>query len=305
MQPVIPPRANRKHPRDYDTHLYKERHLAECYGLIMSLQSEVPLMKRDASGSGEPLVLLPGGFTGWLSWIPHAETLAASRRVIRLQLLSVELGLSCARLPPTYSVDYEVTALRKTLDDLASKQADLAGWSYGALIALSYAIHNPHRVQSLTLIEPSPFWVLRSRGPLSKQVLDEQKYLQTLATDDVSEEQLITFTHIAGLVPEDVDPRTLPQWPVWFKHRQSLRIGDIEFRHEDSIELVRTFEKPVLLVKGEGSNPFLHAIIDVLAEEFPNARVVTFPGGHAPHIVSMQSFLERFTRFLSERNIAQ
>lgn len=29
-QPVIPPRANRKHPRDYDTHLYKERHLAEC-----------------------------------------------------------------------------------------------------------------------------------------------------------------------------------------------------------------------------------------------------------------------------------
>ena len=30
-QPVIPPRANRKQPRDYDTHVYKERHLAECF----------------------------------------------------------------------------------------------------------------------------------------------------------------------------------------------------------------------------------------------------------------------------------
>ena len=29
--PVIPPRANRKHLYDYDTHLYKERHLVECF----------------------------------------------------------------------------------------------------------------------------------------------------------------------------------------------------------------------------------------------------------------------------------
>jgi transposase len=31
MQAVIPPRANRKQQRDYDTHLYKERHLVECF----------------------------------------------------------------------------------------------------------------------------------------------------------------------------------------------------------------------------------------------------------------------------------
>ncbi|MDL2264085.1 IS5 family transposase [Synergistaceae bacterium OttesenSCG-928-I11] len=28
---VIPPRSNRKDPRDYDYHLYKERHLVECF----------------------------------------------------------------------------------------------------------------------------------------------------------------------------------------------------------------------------------------------------------------------------------
>lgn len=28
---VIPPRKNRKEPREYDLHLYKERHLIECF----------------------------------------------------------------------------------------------------------------------------------------------------------------------------------------------------------------------------------------------------------------------------------
>ena len=29
--PVIPPRSNRKTPRKYDEHLYRERHLVECF----------------------------------------------------------------------------------------------------------------------------------------------------------------------------------------------------------------------------------------------------------------------------------
>ena len=29
--PVIPPKSNRKVPRQYDKHLYKERHLVECF----------------------------------------------------------------------------------------------------------------------------------------------------------------------------------------------------------------------------------------------------------------------------------
>ncbi len=31
VEVVIPPRANRKQQREYDTHLYKERHLVECF----------------------------------------------------------------------------------------------------------------------------------------------------------------------------------------------------------------------------------------------------------------------------------
>ena len=31
IEAVIPPRSNRKEPREYDKHLYKERHLVECF----------------------------------------------------------------------------------------------------------------------------------------------------------------------------------------------------------------------------------------------------------------------------------
>ena len=31
MTPVIPPRSNRKQPCNYDAHLYRERHLVECF----------------------------------------------------------------------------------------------------------------------------------------------------------------------------------------------------------------------------------------------------------------------------------
>ena len=31
VEAVIPPRSNRKTPREYDHHVYKERHLIECF----------------------------------------------------------------------------------------------------------------------------------------------------------------------------------------------------------------------------------------------------------------------------------
>lgn len=153
----------------------------------MRHEDEIPPLKYAVSGSGQPLVLVPGGLTGWRSWIPHADVLADTCRVIRVQLHNVELGLAGASLPSGYAVDYEAAALGKTLDELAIEQADIAAWSYGTVIALSYALHHPQRVRSLTLIEPSAYWVLRSRGPLSQEALAEQKFLQSLAVDNVGE----------------------------------------------------------------------------------------------------------------------
>ena len=254
-------------------------------------------MKFEAAGAGGPVILVPGGLTGWLSWKPHAEQLSSRYCVVRVQLLSIDLGLRNKAIPFNYSVDFETNALQRTLDQIGISKADFVAWSYGAEITLNFALDNPERIRTLTLIEPPAIWVLRSQGPLSEELLKQQKEIQSLGPRDISESQLVWFSHFAGFVPEGTDPRKLPQWPLWFQHRQSLRTGDVVFRHQDSIKRVRNFKPPVLLFKGEGSAGFLHQIIDVLGEEFPNAQTEMLPGGHAPQLVSMEQFMKILTKF--------
>jgi pimeloyl-ACP methyl ester carboxylesterase len=266
---------------------------------VMSDLNDIPAMGHEIKGSGDALIFVPGGLTGWRSWQAHAEAFAGFRRTIRVQLHNVALGLAGAQLPAGYSVAYEVAALGKTLDALAIQQADFVAWSYGTAIALSYALHHRQRVRSLTLIEPSAYWVLRSRGPLPREAEEEQRFLETLATGEVSEAQLAEAMHVFKFAPQSTDPRTLPEWPVLAAHRQSLRMADAEFRHEDSMALLRRFNKPVLLVKGTASNLYTHDVVDVLAQELPHARAVAMAGGHAPHLEAPQRFTDLLARFLS------
>lgn len=53
---------------------------------------EVRPLLHEATDKGEPIVLVPGGLSGWLPWIPFAEPLAKDRQVIRVQPRSAELA---------------------------------------------------------------------------------------------------------------------------------------------------------------------------------------------------------------------
>ena len=140
--------------------------------------------------------------------------------------------------------------------------------------------------------------MLRSQGPLSQDLLQKQKLLSAMWRVDVTEEQLAWFSHFAGFVPPDVDPRTLPAWPGWLAHRQSLANGDATYQHEDDIGKVRRFGKTVLLFKSRDSSDFLIRIVDILGKEFPHATVHDLPGGHAMHLVGKEEFFNLFLPFL-------
>lgn len=256
-------------------------------------------MQSKTTGEGNPLVLLPGGLTGWISWDPFLPLLDSDRKVVLFQLLNVEYGLENKSLPQNYSLSYESQALNKSLEELKIVEADFVAWSYGAAITLDFALNHPEKIRSLTLIEPPAIWVLRNRARLTKELDEDEKLMKGLSTENITEDQLVWFTHFAGFVPPSVDPRTLPQWPLWLQHRQSLRNNIIVFEHTDSLTRLQNFHKPVLLVTGEGTAPFLAEIIQVLGEELPDVRTAKFPGGHAPHIIARNDFLLRFRDFLT------
>jgi len=260
-------------------------------------------MPYDVKGNGRPLVLVGGGLTGYASWIPHQERLAATRRVARVQPLSVQFGLDERALPADYSVKMESGALAATIDELGvNEPIDVVAWSYGAAITLEYALDNPARVRTLTLIEPPAFWTLDATQSWDDEARRESEAVRTLyagmkVRGNVSEDDLATFVLAVAISPPDKNPRELPGWPAWVKHRRSLLAGDAPWQVHDTRARLMAFDRPVLLVKGTGSSHFLHRIIDALASALPRSEVVEFPGGHAPQIVAMDAFLNRLSTF--------
>ncbi len=255
-------------------------------------------LKVKVIGEGKPLLLLPGGLTGWKSWDPFIDVFTGmGRKVIQVQLISVEYGLENRQLPFDYTVKTESHALTATLDSLGYfDPIDIIGWSYGGLVSLDYSLDCPQKVHSLTLIEPPAIWVLRDNGELDAETRQTINFLESLH-GDITDDMLAGFLQQVGLAKPEQSPRDLPQWQEWLPFRQSLRSNPAVVTHNDDLKRLKEIKSPVLLVKGTGSARFLHKIIDDLASDLPLSSVVEMPGGHAPHIVSWDRFIQEWKVF--------
>jgi pimeloyl-ACP methyl ester carboxylesterase len=250
------------------------------------------------TGEGTPILLVPGGLTGWKSWEPFVEIFSSHKReVISVQLLSVEYGLENKQLPHNYSLKTESQALAATLDSLGYNfPIDIVAWSFGALTSLDFALDHPDRIRTLTLIEPPAFWVLRENGQLDMQSRDILNFFESLH-GNITDDMLEVFLEGAGFVKPGESPRDLPQWEQWLPFKQSLRNCPSVATHRDDLKRLQQLKSPVLLAKGTGSSLFFHKIIDGLDSGLPNSRVIELPGGHALHIVSRDRFLLELGNF--------
>lgn len=101
------------------------------------------------AGEGEPLVLIHGVGLRLEAWVPQIESLAATHRVIAVDLPGhgasspIDQGSGLAAF-----VDWFVAAL----DDLGLDSVNVAGHSMGALIAGGCAVTAPERVRRVALL---------------------------------------------------------------------------------------------------------------------------------------------------------
>ena len=249
-----------------------------------------PLLS-DVTGRGEPIVLVPGGLSGWASWIPHAQRLNATRMVVRVQVRSVELAEHGEPVPAGYGTIMEREALRATMDQLGLTHFDLAGWSYGAHIALAFALEYPNRVRTLTLIEPPASWILRATGHAATALDRDVAFDRSFANRAISETDLKNFLVRAGLVKPGDDVESLPGWPGWLRNRQALAINGTIHDYTDSLDRLRSLTVPILAVKGDRTAGSLASIVDDIAAIAPRARLLTLPGDHACHLQNADRFL--------------
>ena len=192
--------------------------------------------------------------------------------MVRVQLLSVQLGLEGKALPPDYSMALEAAALGAALESAGLEPpVDFAAWSFGGGVLMRFLLDHPEWARTAAFVEPEADF--------------------RLSREDISEEELAGFLRRAGLVRSGADPRELDSWPAMVKFRQSLRAIPAVWENEDDPGRLAGLTAPCLLVKGIGSTPNDIAMVDALGALLPDARVVELPGGHAAHLVSADEFL--------------
>jgi len=254
------------------------------------------ILLHDVKGEGEPIVLVPGGLSGWLSWIPHAERLSTERMVVRVQLRSVELAEAGERFPADYGTLAEREALRATVDGLSLESFDLVGWSYGGHVSLAFALEYPERVRTLTVIEPPAVWILRETGHAASSLAQSEAVDRSTAGKDITIDDLKEFLVRAGFGEPGDDFESLPQWPVWVRNRQVLSVNGTIWDYTDSLDRLRTLEVPILAVKGTETTEDLATTVDDLVATAPHGRLLELPGGHVCHIENIDRFLDELTR---------
>ena len=254
-------------------------------------------------GRGSPLVMLGGGPVGADEFAPHAHVLAEDYRVIRLQTIKVERSQAREALPGGYGVRTESAAMARTLDRLAiDGPVDLIGHSFGALVALDYALDHPHRIQTLTLMEPPAFWVVpAAEVQQSTEIRTMIELARELRPDrPPSDDQLTRFRCALGACGEKPPRAGDAGWDDWVRRRSALRGLSAVVEHTDDPARLETFRRPVLIMTGAETASFHRRIDDLLASDLPFVERIELPGGHGspssapdPFIAGLKAFLAR------------
>jgi pimeloyl-ACP methyl ester carboxylesterase len=256
-----------------------------------------PQLQTRVLGSGNPVILLGGGLLGADGWGGVPPLLAKTHRVINAQSLAVQYGLDGKPLPAGYELQTEVDALRASLDSTQVDVADIIGMSHGGVIGLVFALENPRRVRTLTLIEPPAFWVLPNHGYDDAGARQMQEFVSSLRHATITEAHVERFRCLLGDCARGRSPRQAPQWNQWVKYRNSLRGLHTVGEYNDDPSRLRALVIPTLVVNGAETVAFHRAINAVLLRTLPRAEAFELTGGHNSPASAPDYFVAEWLKF--------
>lgn len=222
----------------------------------------------EATGSGEPLILLHGGMCPAETWDAQTATLAEHYRVY------VPERYGHGRTPDIDGpITYESMAIETIdlIEALGIESAHLAGWSDGALVGLLVGMRRPKLVRKLVLIDQ---YVTLSGAA------DGYEAFMTAMTADAFPPM---FREMYGALSPDGDEH----FPVVFDKLHKLWTSETGIEVSDLAHV----GAPTLLLCGDDGGLTLEHVADVY-RALPNAQLAVVPGtSHGlpmekPHIVN-------------------
>ncbi|MET8364439.1 alpha/beta hydrolase [Micromonospora sp. NPDC005194] len=266
----------------------------------------------EEAGSGPPLVLCHGGPGLWDYFDDVTDLLRDHARTVRWD----QRGCGRSERRGPYSVARSIADLDAVRDQLAGPRMHLLGHSWGAHLALRYALEHPDRVNGLiyvsgTGIDPDRGWHPHYEQNLRLRLGKHRDRWETLGAH--------------ARTPAEDHERAILQWSADFanpgtalqhaEHMATPWLGinydcnaaiNAEVKQElgnnDLARRCRELELPVLIVDGtEDIRP--RWAVDSLHQALPNAQRVSLAGaGHLPWVENPDEFRRAVSRFLARHS---
>ena len=185
-------------------------------------------------GKGSPVVLLHGGLANSNYWGNQVPALAETHQVIVID--SRGHGRSTRSAQP-YGYELMASDVLGVMDKLGVKQAAVVGWSDGAIIGLSLAMHHPDRVARL-------FAFAANSDPSGVKDVDKSPVFQQFIARGEKEYEALSATpreykkfveEISGMwanqpywTRDDLAKITVPTWIVDADHDEAIERSNTE-----------------------------------------------------------------------------
>lgn len=269
---------------------------------LPSAEVAPPLIAHRLAGTGEPLLLLNGGFMSMAAWDAIATPLERQFEVLRCDFRGQLL--SPGRPPATLLGHVaDVVAL---LDHLGSGPIHVVGASFGAMVGLLLAARHPGRVRSLVAItaadrvpedQREPARLLREACQAAARGADGGRVFDLIVPGTFSDEY--AERNREALAERRRQVAALPAW--WFEGAEGL-LGALE-KLDLRGDLPKVRARTLVLAAG-GDRTFPLACSRSLAGGIAGARLTILPeAGHALVAERPVPVVEHLLAFLADGGV--
>ncbi|TPG16277.1 alpha/beta fold hydrolase [Pedococcus bigeumensis] len=275
----------------------------------------------DDPSAGVPVVMVHGLGGSHLNWVGIAPGIAKRHHVYAIDQAGFGLTPGTNR---STSVHANADLVARFVREVVGRPAVLVGNSMGGMVSLLMTSAHPELVEGLVLIDPSipvprqrPDLAVSGTFLLYATPFLGERYMELMTRRTSDRKRVQGVVNLCFADPERADPavvdagvvlagerRTVPGQEAAFlgAARSLMKVLAAPRRYQS---LIRSIDKPVLLVHGEKDRLVSIAAGRAVAADNPSWETMFLPGvGHTPQLEVPELVRERVIAWLGEHDFA-